>query len=77
MCEDVLQGVETGLGDLMNGKASSVKYVFGAADAPVLEKAPGFGLKVSMERSCKQFASPSKVEGFSGRIRVLGAQQLI
>jgi NADPH2:quinone reductase len=36
VCAGGLQGVETGLRNLMNGKASAVKYVFRLADTPGL-----------------------------------------
>lgn len=36
VCEGGLRGVETGLRDLMNGKASAAKYVFKVADTPDL-----------------------------------------
>ena len=41
VCKDGLQGVETGLRNLMNGKASAVKYVFRVADTPGLTESPG------------------------------------
>jgi NADPH2:quinone reductase len=34
VCDGGLQGVKFGLKNLMNGKASAVKYVFGVADTP-------------------------------------------
>jgi len=40
VCEGGLQGVETGLRNLMNGKASAVKYVFRVADTPGLAESP-------------------------------------
>jgi NADPH2:quinone reductase len=36
VCEGGLQGVETGLRNLMNGKASAIKYIFRVADTPGL-----------------------------------------